>query len=232
MTKDSERAQVGWGFWRWWVLASTAGSLVGFAVGSIVIFFGFGVAALAGLAGGTGDVVMVVAGIGAVVVAGAAVGAAVGMTQWLVLWRQVSQPGGWILASIVGFTVGFIVLAAVYSFGLLVMGPDVAASVGTPGAVIGAVAGASVGITQWLFLRLEVSRAGWWVITSAAGFAMGGGLVLAAFRGLIGGTGPDAEDVVGLVLGLAAYGVITGGVMVWLLRQSATEELSLPQDSA
>ena len=34
MTDNTERAQVGWGFWRWWVLAS----IVGFAVGFAVIF--------------------------------------------------------------------------------------------------------------------------------------------------------------------------------------------------
>lgn len=33
---NTERAQVGWGFWLWWVLASTVGFAVAFAVGVAV----------------------------------------------------------------------------------------------------------------------------------------------------------------------------------------------------
>lgn len=38
MTNNTEHAQVGWGFWLWWVLASTVGFAVGIAVGEAVGF--------------------------------------------------------------------------------------------------------------------------------------------------------------------------------------------------
>ena len=34
---NTERAQVGWGFWLWWVLASTVGLAVAFAMGVAVL---------------------------------------------------------------------------------------------------------------------------------------------------------------------------------------------------
>ena len=82
----------------------------------------------------------------------------------------------WVLASVVGWGVGGVVLGPVFSvvepaFGLLV-----------GGAAVGAIGGAALGVLQWLVLRRQLARAGWWIVASTIGWAVGG----AAF-GLVGG---------------------------------------------
>jgi hypothetical protein len=212
---NTEQVQIGWRFWLWWVLASTAG----FAVGSIVIFVGSFVGAMAGWMGRTGAIPGWM--VGGVVVAGAAIGIA----QWLVLQQQVSQSGRWILASTVGFTVGFIVPAAMYIFDAYSVGRAVS------GVVFGAVLGASIGIAQWFALRRHVSRAGWWVLASTVGSAVGGAFLAALVLDLIG-TVSLVLGLAMLVLSLVPYGAITGGAMVWLLRQPIIEKSSPPQGAA
>lgn len=83
-----------------------------------------------------------------------------------------------------------------------------------------AVLGVAVGIAQWFILRRRVSQAGWWALASTVGFAVSRAVTLAAPGGL--------EGIFAWILGLALYGAITGGVLVWLLRQSVPKEPSLP----
>ena len=207
MTDSTERAQVGWGFWLWWVLASAVGlavlGLMGWDVGGAV-------------AEAEGGAVGIAVGFA---VRGAVAGASVGTAQWLVLRRQVSPAGWWVLASTVGYAVAFAVLVPV--FGAEAVPEAVGEVVGF--SVRGAVAGASVGIAQWLVLRRQVSRAGWWGLASYVGFSV----TLVVGLGLTVGVGWALTFAVGGAVG----GAITGGVMVWLLRQTVTEEPSLPQDA-
>ena len=110
---------------------------------------------------------------------------------------------GWVLASTVGLAVGLAAGAAlltIIAFSTLVGGSGIDP---LTSAMEGALLGASVGIAQWLVLRRKVSRAGWWVLASTVGAV--------------------------LLVTVVGYGAITGGVMVWLLRQPVTEEPSLPQ---
>jgi hypothetical protein len=65
----TERAEVGWGFWLWWVLASSVGLTVGFIVGFAVL-----------------DVEVMSFTIG-LAAGGAVVGASVGTAQWLAAAR-------------------------------------------------------------------------------------------------------------------------------------------------
>ena len=131
-------------------------------------------------------------------VSGAAVGAiggaALGVLQWLVLRRQLARAGWWIAASTVGWAVG--------------------------GAAFGLVGGALAGFLQWLVLRRRLARAGWWIVASTVGWVIGPVIVL--FGGVIGEL--DAALIVLLVTvlwgsGGLVGGAITGGVLVWLLRQ-------------
>ena len=204
---STERAQVGWGFWLWWVLASS----VGLAVSVVGVLFVF-----AALVIGAGEAFepSVVFGYVLLAVGGAVMGASVGIAQWLVLRRQVSWAGRWVLASTVGMAVGQVLSGAV--------------SVGEGYVMFGA----SVGIAQWLVLRRRVSQAGWWVLASTMCFAV----FLAVAFDLSGALDIDTA-LLGAVIGallaiLFDYGAITGGVMVWLLRQPVSEEPSLPQDAA
>jgi hypothetical protein len=214
---NTERAQVGWGFWLWWVLANTVGFAVGFSVG-----FTVGMAVGEALSEGVGFSVP-----GAVVVAVA--GASVGIVQWLVLRQQVSRAGWWVLASIVSFVVGETVGEVVGETVVFALGFTWYEAVAFAEAVIFAVVGASVGIAQWLVLRQQVSRAGWWVLASIVGFvvsiAMGRAVGFTLYEAVA-----FAEAVVFAVVG-AGYGAITGGVMVWLLRQPAAGKLG-PRQAA
>ena len=95
LTNNTERAQTGWGFWLWWMLASSAGGAVGVFVAVVVFVFVIFSAALD-----------VVGGTLLSAVLGAVLGASLGIAQWLVLRRQVSRAGWWVLANTVAFAVG------------------------------------------------------------------------------------------------------------------------------
>lgn len=107
---------------------------------------------------------------------------------------------GWVLASTVGVVVG------------LTVGTFVQDSAVTRGNVLGgAVIGASIGTAQWLVLRRQVSRSGCWVLASTVTVAVVGVPTYAPAL------------VWASLIALAGYGAITGGVLVWLLRQPSRE---------
>ncbi|NNE35205.1 MAG: VanZ family protein [Rhodothermales bacterium] len=116
----------------------------------------------------------------------------VGALQALVLRRHIDRSIRWVLASL-----GASVIAGAVIFGVGVVNP----SLGWLGGV--SVFGTVVGLLQWLVLRHHVSRAGWWVLASTVGWVAG-----MPFGDIVGPPG----------LG-AVYGVVTGTVLVWLLRQ-------------
>ncbi len=191
-----ERTHVGWGFWFWWVLASTVGHDVSSAAGMKEL------RAVFGDAGPTKGWAVGLA-LGLVMT-----GAAVGVMQWVVLRREVSGAGWWVLASTVGYTVG---IAAAAMHGILLVHwlelpwRWVVSIVGGAGG--GAVTGAAVGVMQWLVLRRQLRRAGWWVLASIVGWAMG----------------QAAHGAIGLPAAGAVSGAITGIALVRLLRQPIAE---------
>ena len=138
---------------------------------------------------------------------GAIGGAVLGVLQWLVLRRQLARAGWWIVASTVGWAVG--------------------------GAAFGLVGGAVAGFLQWLVLRRRLARAGWWIAASTVGWAIGPVIVL--FGGVIGEL--DATLIVLLVavlwgIGGLVGGVITGAVLVWLLRQRVVDSDEAGREAA
>lgn len=177
-----ERRYGAWRLWLCWVVASGAGGALGLA-GGFAIGFAIG--------GATSGIV-------SQSVFGAVVGASVGALQWLVLRRQVSRAGWWILATALGIGVGFALIRAATPAVSRVLG-------GGPiyGLANGVLVGILVGTLQWLVLRRQVSRAGWWVLASAVGTGVGFAL----------------DQVVGQLVSVA----MTGTVLAWLLRQPAQE---------
>ncbi len=201
MTVEDNR--VGWRFWLWWVLASTVGWLLGFLVGFI--------------GGHAVEEILPSYGNAAI---GAGLGAGVGIMQWLILRRQVSRAGWWVLASIVGLAVAPVVGTAVALAGGYSITPE-SFGVLVGWIVVAAVGGAMAGIMQWLILRRQVSRAGWWVLASTVGW----GVSVAVWEGVAAlgramGFFPFAVALVGGGVGL---GSITGIMLIWLLRQPAPE---------
>ena len=208
----AEGSQVGWGFWLRWVLISTVGWFVGFLMGFV-------------LGGIIGDVIGsgVLKRILQYFMLGAALGSGVCLMQWLVLRRRVSRAGWWVLASIAVFAVtggggyGAAVVAFGYSEGLEEWG-SFAAVLGWT--VVVALGGAVTGILQWLVLRRQVSRAGWWVLASTVGW----GLSMAVSMAVAGAFEVVAVGLLfGLLVGGAVLGAVTGGALVWLLRQPVPE---------
>jgi len=180
-------SQVGWVFWLQWVLASTVGMFVGYPVGAITLGNVLG-DWLGTLFFGTG------------------LGIGVGVLQWLVLRRRVSGAGWWVLASAAG---GYgIVQAAPHMFS-----PSLSFGALLSYTPVVALGGAVTGTLQWLVLRGQVSRAGWWVLASTVGWGLGMTAAIA-----YSWPGPMWLIVTGAVLG-----AVTGGALVWLLRQPVPE---------
>ena len=170
-TVQVERTHFGWRLLLWWVLAS----FLGWAVGSFV-------------SDTAGDAVGQVwfDSVGLIVL-----GTSIGGMQWLVLRRQVSWGGWWLVANIAGWAVGALVnlplgLALGWSAGLV-----------------------AAGVLQWLVLRRYLSRAYRWLLASLVAWATGVGISLV----LSGCTGPCSGAVFGAVVG-----AITGIALVRLLR--------------
>ena len=186
-----QRTHVGWGFWFWWVLASTVGYAVGNAAGMKVLRAVVGAAEYRG----KGFVVAILLGV-------VMTGAAVGVIQWLVLRREVSGAGWWVLASTVGWVMG----TAAAGLGILLVGLQEFSPV-SASLVFSVMVGAVVGVLQWLILRRQLRRAGWWVPASIVGWAMG----------------QAAHGAIGLPAVGAVSGAITGIALVRLLRQPIAE---------
>jgi len=191
---NTERTNVGWGFWLAWVLVSVMGLVVGALLGMSVAYGLFdrdGVDATIGI---TGGIVM---------------GATSGFLQWVVLREKVARAGWWVLASALGFAIAGGTLGAIRINENYVMA----------GILFAAVFGVVGGIMQWLVLRQQVVRAGLWILASIFGSLVGAiGFPISSAIGAAGNYGLSAM-VFGLLFG-AGLGAIPGAVLVWLFRQS------------
>jgi hypothetical protein len=103
-------------------------------------------------------------------------------------------------------------------------------------AMLFAVSGASVGIAQWLVLRRQVAQAGLWVLASTVGGAVGGAVALVVSGQIqtmktLGDIYIIPTGCGAMALALAGYGVITGGVLVYLLRQPGAKDIA-PRQAA
>jgi hypothetical protein len=197
-TAEPKALPIGQRFWVQWVLASAAGWAVGPMVRGAM-----------GVPGGEGDVGGLV-----VVASGAVVGVIIGAMQWLVLQRWVRQAGLWILASATGavladlavreLLIGTGILSQVWPLGWAV------AAVGLGGTV-----GIIIGVVEWPVLGRWVRRAGWWVLVSAVGLALGD-VVTDVFAPL--------PSYLGSMLGGAVGEGVRGLALVWLLQDPVTHK--------
>jgi len=97
----------------------------------------------------------------------AAMGATLGLTQWAWLRREGEWTGHWIWATSGGLALGGLVEAGLRNF---LHRPD-APFLAAISLVIGL--GGGMGVLQWLSLRRQTHRSGWWIIASVAGALLG-----------------------------------------------------------
>jgi hypothetical protein len=83
--------------------------------------------------------------------------------------------------------------------------------------------GFSFGIMQWLVLRRHIPRAGWWVLTSTAGWIAGLGVPAVVFK-VVEGIAPGAiEPEVFAVAFFVAVGTAVGMLQWLVLRRHAPQ---------
>ncbi len=218
---NANQNNVGRGFWLQWVLATAIGFIIGGAISGVLVL-----AAETQFANVTSPWTGAIALATADAVAFGLHGAALGSAQWLVLRNVIARPGGWVVATAGGWAAAGIVsgiLGGAFGGALTGVGPDY----GYIGVVIAYASGfASLllpGFVQWLALRRQVERAGWWVLAQAlsilAAIAVAFPAMLVAGRAM-GWEFPSAQawGFAGVLAGLID-GAITGAVLVWLLRQ-------------
>jgi len=146
-------------------------------------------------------------------------GTTVGFAQWLVLRGQLPRLGVWVQLSTLGWTVGWELGWAIQD-----------RVDGVAGWVAGwSIIGLVAGLAQWFVLRRSLRGAGWWVLAStlggAAGGALGGYFFSLAFEfiAVVGASSTVMTlTTVGIVMGVGlAYGIVSGGVLAWLLRNTS-----------
>jgi hypothetical protein len=134
------------------------------------------------------------------------VGLAFGIIQWVFLRRRVPNSFWWWLSGSVAGQV------ASWLIGWEAFDPATSFA-------CGGIGGAVAGVGQWLLLRRHVRRAGWWVAASTLGWASMWGMASLIFD-LVYSEFSDFPlfNQLNNVLSSLPYSLVTGPVLVWLLR--------------
>jgi hypothetical protein len=130
---------------------------------------------------------------------GALAGACVGAAQWYALRDDYPVGREWIAWSAGGGLVGM--LPAAFAGVLVALGWGLGI------ALVGGIVGAAVGAAQWSILNRQMNGAGWWIV---ANLAAGAACALLTLAPIIWGL------PIGLLVGTAIYGYVTGRVFIHL----------------
>jgi len=149
------------------------------------------------------------------------------LAQWLVLRRYIRNLGWWILASVGGWAITFIliyfvgvgnwILEMVPAGELEIGGVPVPLQVFLTKTLLRLLEWSVIGVLQWVVLRLHIQHSSWWLLASPVGGAIKGAVEL-TFR-LVSG------DMLGTIMGALVYGVVTGSVLVLLLHNPIRHRL-------
>jgi hypothetical protein len=205
---NAEHTFIGWRFGLWWVLLTAAGWVIGLPLGFVFV-------AVAGwIIGVHDDSILLKLGLDNAA-AFICIATVVGLMQWLALRRIVRRAGFWVLSSIIGFTISSSIHGVVcYVWGY----PDnLDHFLGTVvWAMAFVVGGTLAGVLQQRILRRQVCHSAWWVPASAVGWGLSViGLGIPSFFLPYG----RPFIVLPLVLASVLLGIVTGGTLIWLLRQ-------------
>ena len=196
--------KVGLGFWLLWVVLNAGGMYAGLVVGFLL---------LASIAAPFYFIFHIELGeplpfLGFRIVPGVVTG----ILQRLVLNQRVSVAKWWILTNVAAwagiFLIGFEGLSGSFeSFGTFLSWIWIIA-----------LGGALTSTIQWLLLRRQVPRAGWWVLVSTVGWALSVTVTRAFQWGIRNSDASLGMTVIGAILG-----AITGGALVLLLREQVSK---------
>ena len=165
---NTERTNIGTGFWLQWMLASILGFAVGAATGNAVANSIPPMTCTQSFSDSLIDRLTnfpcIQPSLGLVLIV-IILGLAGGFMQWLVLRRRIAGTGWWVPASTLGFPI-----ALVMAVGAMRLG-------GIPSPILmGVLFGVLSGILPWLVLRRQLARAGWWVPAHLLGSLVGGAM--------------------------------------------------------
>jgi hypothetical protein len=199
--------QAGWGFWLLWVTAS----IVSFALGATAV--GYIGAAISSWS--WPFVVLAAQPLLFLILA-----TFPGFLHWLILRKWFFRAGWWVLASGAGsllglFSLGWgIAVADTHGDKIRVWLFELPTWLIVLAAI--ALAGAVAGATQWLVLRLWVSRAAWWMLASSISW------IASVYSYLYLTRANDVHLPLGGVVCGALSGAITGVALVKLMRCTRT----------
>lgn len=157
------------------------------------------------------------------------VGLGLGTAQWPIVRRHLSSSAWWIAASVLGMAVGLTVgVVIVEQAGrALTGGPINFRMLGTAAralsfATLGFVAGASLGLAQWLVLRRQSARSRGWILVNA--WSLGLGLAFGSLLAdaLVARTGSVLSAGILFVMGSAFAGVCTARALARIFPPSAS----------
>jgi hypothetical protein len=134
---------------------------------------------------------------------GAAFGAMGGFLQSLVLKRYTSRAYWWVLASALAWAcIWGAIWGSAWAWGWRT-GTKIMIET-----IYGLLGATGVGVLEWLFLRKQVSRAHWWILGVIISWVVSRFVVLDLLQLFF----PLRVLIVGM-----ANGLVTGGILVWLL---------------
>lgn len=209
---NGESQQDGWQLWLRWTLATMAG----WSAGLTILFLTSGLISSAPLEAGS----LVISGL------------LIAIFQWLVLRGQLPQAGHWVLVSTLGWVGGLILsvaqiaLGSIFTdFGLWIIELNLGGTTTmlriSFGLLVGIMVGGMTGFSQWLVIRRQQARVGWWILASISGwFVPFLTLILLAEAG-------SAAFLGGGVLAGAIAGAITGAALLPILHPQFTSFLGL-----
>ncbi len=125
--------------------------------------------------------------------------AAVKWQFWL-LWVLASAAGGAVVAAVARAAANAVGRAVGHALGGVV--GEAAVGVVALGGMMTA-----IGIAQWLVLQRRISWAGWWVLASVVGGAVGGAVTLGVWSVLTVFAGETVRAFVGVIIGFAVFGI-------------------------
>ncbi len=180
-------ARVGKSFYAQWVVATTLGWMLG-------------------------EIVLTALGIpqqGSLLLGFTLYGAMIAIAQWFVLRPRLENARLWIVATILACAIGITLSTMV---GVVLVWATLTRSQATP-LTLGALAvsligvGAAIGFGQWLVLKDQVYKAGWWILVNLFILPVPASWIWHNSVGVLIGTAHGA-----------LVGLITGAVLLWLLR--------------